>query len=135
MLARLQFGCAENGKCGAILTYPISGMPWRRNIMKSFAFDIGAAMAERIFSDVTRLRLEHPHECITNHRLLWNDTSERANGITRDRNSGALCYSIAIHHDDGGFDEQYSIKENADALLKSALYRLVSDLVAPHERL
>lgn len=135
MLARLQFGCEEDGKCGAILTYPIPGMPWRRNIWRSFNFDVGAETAALLFSEVKRLRLEYPRECLTNVNKLWNDTSEKGNGIARDRKSGTPCYSIAISRDDGGFDEQYFIKENSDALLNSALYRVVSDLVAAHERL
>ena len=135
MLARLHFGCDEGGKCGATLTYPIQGMPWRRNIIKSFEFDVGAEAAEQLFSEVTRLRMEHPRECLTNVNKLWNDTSEKGNGIARDRRSGTSCWSIVIARDDGGFDEQYFIKENSDALLNPALYRVVTDLVAEHERL
>lgn len=133
MLARLQFGCEEGGKCGATLTYPIKGMPWRRNIMRGFAFDVGPDTAELLFSEVARLRAEYPRECLAEAEL-WSDASEKGNGITRDRKSGTLCYTIAIHRDDGGFDEQYSIKETSDALLNSALYRVVADLVASHER-
>ena len=134
MLARLQFGCDETGECGATLTYPIQAMPWRRNIMRSFNFDVGPETADLLFSEVARLRTEHPQECLAEPEL-WSDASEKGNGITRDRKSGTLCYSIAIHRDDGGFDEQYSIRENSDAFLNSALYRVVSDLVAAHERL
>lgn len=38
MLTRCQFGITEEG-CGATFTYPIKGMPWRRNVVKSFRFD------------------------------------------------------------------------------------------------
>jgi hypothetical protein len=134
MLARVQFGCDESGKCGVTFTYPIHGMPWRRNIMRGFEFDVGAETAAQLFSEVTRLRLEHPGECLTEAKL-WSDASEKGNGITRDRQSGTLCYTIAIHRDDGGFDEQFSIKENSDALLNSAVYRVVTGLLLPHERL
>jgi hypothetical protein len=135
MLARLQFGCHESGGCGATLTYPINGFPWRRNIMKSFEFDVDAETVNLLFSEVTRIRVEHPRECLTAVSRLWNDTSEKGNGITRDRKSGTLCYSIVIARDDGGFDEQCSIREDSDAFLNSALYRVVTDLVAPHENL
>lgn len=133
-LARLQFGCHEGGGCGATLTYPIKGFPWRRNIMKSFEFDVDAATVNLLFSEVTRIRVAHPRECLTDVSSLWSDSSEKGNGITRDRKSGTLCYSIVIARDDGGLDEQYSIREDSDALLSSALYRVVTDLVAPHER-
>lgn len=135
MLARLQFGCDESGKCGATFTYPIKGMPWRRNIMRGFEFDVGAEIVELLFSEVTRLRQEHPRDCLTDITKLWNDTSEKGNAITRDRKSGTLCYSIVIARDDGDFDEQYTIREDSEAFLSSALYRVVTDLVAPHERL
>lgn len=132
MIARLQFGAEESGQCGAILTYPILGMPWRRNIIKSFSFDIGAATGAKLFAEVTRLRDEHPGECLPVEEL-WNDTSEKGNGITRDRASGTLCYSICVQRDDGSFDPEYSIKEDSGPFLASDLYRIIAELVDPYE--
>jgi hypothetical protein len=132
MLARLQFGCEESGRCGAGLTYPIKGMPWRRNIMRGFEFDVGVETAELVFSEVARLQREHPRECLRPSEM-WSDFSEKANAIAREKKSGTLCYSIVISRSDGGFDEQYSIREDSDAFLGSDLYRVISELVAPHE--
>ena len=134
MLARLEFGCDESGKCEAILTYPIAGMPWRRNVWRSFDFQIGREAAKLLLSEVARIRAEHPSECLES-KECWNDTLEKGNHIARDRQSGTLCYSVAIERDDGGFDDQYLIKENFEGFVNSALYVTVADLVARHERL
>ena len=134
MLARLQFGCGESGGCGAFLTYPIRGMPWRQNIMRTFEFEVGRETTKLLLSEVARIRVEHPRECLE-EADLWSDTSEKANGITRDRKSATLCYSLLIWRDDGGFDDQYSIREDSHALLESDLFRIISNLVAPHERI
>ena len=134
MLARLQFGSDEGGSCGAILTYPISGMPWRRNIRKSYGFSIGAETAALLFAEVTRLRANYPLECLSEGDV-WNDISEKGNGITRDRISLTLCYSVVIHGMNGEIEESYSIRETSAPFLTSDLYRLIENLVAAHERL
>src|ERR1700730_1208055 len=93
MLARCQFGIDEQGRCGAILTYPIEAYPWRRNISKSFRFDLSPEEQAALFTEVRRLKTEHPEECLADANL-WSDASEKANGITRDRKTGTLCYTI-----------------------------------------
>ena len=102
--------------------------------MRTFEFDVGRETTELLLSEVTRIRLEHPRECLA-EADLWSDTSEKANNITRDRKSGTLCCSVLIERDDGGFDEQYSIRENSHALLESDLFRIVANLIAPHENI
>ena len=136
MLARCQFGGMEGGKLGATLTYPIKGMPWRRNIMKHFEFAVCPKTVALLFSEVFRLRREHSKECLGEHSL-WSDFSEKANAITRDRRSNTLCYSIAVWRDGAIFDEQvdeqYSMREDSEALLSSDLYKIISHLIRPHE--
>ena len=134
MLARLQFGCHESGECEAILTYPIAGMPWRRNISRQFNFQIDRETAELLLSEVVRIRTEHPRQCLES-KDCWTDTSEKGNHITRDRQTDTLCYSVAIERGDGGFDDDYSIRENFGGFVNSALYVTVADLVARYERL
>ena len=133
MLARCQFG-ARDGRCGAIFTYPIKGCPWRRNVIKSYEFKLEEATLDLLFAEVPRIRKEHPEECLA-HEQLWNDASEKANGITRDRSTGKLCYSIAIFRDREPPEEQYSLREDSPALLNSELFRVISNLVAPYETL
>lgn len=134
MLARCQFGLGMDGKGGATLTYPIKGMPWRRNIMKSYALNVSKEETALLFADVHRIRAESPTECLSNEQL-WSDSSEKANGITRDRDTGTLCYSIAIYVEGGNPEESYALRENSEALLESALYRTISALITPYEKL
>jgi hypothetical protein len=134
MLARCQFSVDEAGQCGAMFTYSIPGYPWRRNVMKSFGFELSEADRALLFREVTRLREEHPAECLSNHQL-WSDTSEKGNGITRDKISGTLCVTIGIFVTPGETREYFSMREDSEALLSSPMYRIIKQLINPHERL
>jgi hypothetical protein len=133
MLARCQFG-VRDGRCGATFTYPIKGYPWRKNIVKSYEFNLDQASIDLLFAEVSRIRNEHPDQCLS-HEELWSDASEKANGITRDRMTGTLCYTISILRDHGPPEEQFSLREDSPALLNSALFRVISSLVAPYEKI
>jgi hypothetical protein len=134
MLARCQFGVNVEGRCGADLTYPIKGYPWRHNVVKSYEFDLPKETSALLFAEVARIRAEHPAECLPPDQL-WSDTSEKANGITRDRGTGRLCYTIGVFHSDGQPIEQFSMREDSPALLNSRLYQIISALIAPYEEL
>src|SRR5437763_10906622 len=110
MLARWQFGVDADGRCGATFTYPIKGYPWRRNVMKSFEFNLSEEEKALLFAEVRRLRVEYPKECLTNDQL-WSDSSEKANGITRDKSTGKLCHTIGILGDGGKREEYFSMRE------------------------
>ena len=131
MLARCQFG-ARDGRCGATLTYPIKGYPWRRNVIKSYEFALSPEDIDLLFSEVHRIRKEHSDQCLSRDQL-WSDATEKANGITRDRHTSTLCYSVAISDEAGAMEECYALREDSSALLNSALYQVVSRLIAPYE--
>jgi len=131
MLARCQFGI-KDGRCGATLTYPIKGYPWRHNIVKSYEFHLDPADIDLLFEEVPRIRKEHPDQCLSNDQL-WNDASEKANGITRDRATGTLCYTLYIVAENGLPAEQFALRENSPALLSSRLFQVISGLIAPYE--
>jgi hypothetical protein len=132
LLARCQFGIRD-GRCGATLTYPIKGYPWRNNLVKSYEFHLDAATVELLFAEVPRIREVYPDQCLTADQV-WSDASEKANGITRDRDTGTLCYTIHIFAENGVVAEQYALRENSTALLSSALFRVISGLIAPYEK-
>jgi hypothetical protein len=134
MLARCQFGLSFNGTCGATLTYPIKGYPWRRNIMKSFGFPIDEETKKLLFEEVRRLKKEFPEECLSREQL-WSDSSEKANGITRDRATNTLCYTVGIMVENEKPEEYYAIRENSPALLESHLFKIISKLIEPYEAL
>ena len=130
-LARCQFGLSPDGKCGAVITYPIAGYPWRRNPMKSFNFQVDQQLATELFCEIQTIRERYPSECLIDN--LWSDTSEKANGITRDVATNTLCYTVGIYDADGNSREYYSLRENSSALLTSRLYDTVSGLIADYE--
>ena len=132
MLARCQFG-AVDGRAGATITYPIKGHPWRRNVSRHLLFDLDQETYAMLFAEVTRIRRDFPGECLA-HDELWSDASEKANGITRDRRTGTLCYSLGVFVNNIP-EEQYSLREDSTALLGSKIYQVISQLVAPYERL
>lgn len=134
MLARCQFGVNVQGQCGATLTYPIKGYPWRRNIVKSYEFDLSGDEKQRLFSEVQRIRREHPHECLSNEQL-WADASEKGNSISRDRGTGTLCYTIGVYRPSGETEEYYAMRENSPALVASFLFKTIVRLLEPYERL
>ncbi len=134
MLARCQFGIASDGRCGATLTYPIKGMPWRRNVRRTYEFNLPEETRSLLFAEIHRIRAEYPAECLSNEQLL-SDRSEKANGITRDRATRTLCYSVAIYAEPGNPEESYALRETSKALSESALYRTISALIAPYEKL
>ena len=133
MLARCQFG-ARDGRCGATLTYPIKGYPWRNNVVKSYEFSLDAEAIDALFAEVHRIRKEHSGQCLS-HDQLYSDATEKANGITRDRITGTLCYTISILRENGPPEEQFALREDSPALLSSALFQVISSLIAPHESL
>jgi hypothetical protein len=133
LLARCQFGIRD-GRCGATLTYPIKGYPWRNNVVKSYEFQLDPATVDLLFTEVPRIRKEYPDQCLTEDQL-WSDASEKANGITRDRETGTLCYTIHVVAENGTPAEQYALREDSIALLSSALFGVISSLIAPYETL
>lgn len=135
MLARCQFGCDEViGSCGATLTYPIAGMPWRRNIMRSYSFELDAKIMADLFAEVPRIRREYPDECLDTD-ALWSDFSDRANAVTRDRATDTLCYTLGVYRGSGEVEDYYNLRESSEALLLSEIFKTFSTLIAPYESL
>jgi len=132
MLARCQFWLYPDGRCGATFTYPIEGYPWRRNPKRTCEFQLSEAEKHLLFAEVHRLRTEHPADCLENFQL-WSDHSEKANAITRDRDTNTLCYTIGIFLEGAEQEEYFAIRENSEAFLNSVLYTIVSRLIAPYE--
>jgi hypothetical protein len=131
MLARCQFGIRD-GRCGATLTYPIKGYPWRNILVKHYVFSLDPVTIDQLFAEVSRIRKESPEECLSADEL-WNDASEKANGITRDRLTGTLCYTIQIVAENALPEEQYSLRETSTVLIGSALFKVVANWIAPYE--
>lgn len=135
MIARCQFGIEEDGRCGAIMTYPIQGYPWRRNPMRMYEFRIDAECAARIFDEVMHLPANHLDHCLDDS-VLWSDHAEKgANAITRDDKTDTPCHTIAIYNDLGEHPVYFSMREDSDVLHDSEFYRTIMGLIAPYEAL
>lgn len=134
MLARCQFGINSENRCGATFTYPIKGYPWRRNVMKSYEFEISNDTISLLFNEVYRIAKEYSEDCL-NNKLLWNDHSEKGNGITRDKETGTLCHTIGIFTGYADTEIYYAIREDSLALTSSALFKIISQLIEPYETL
>ncbi len=135
MLARCQFALTRDGKCGAMMTYPMKGFPWRRNPSKSFEFEISVDLAESLFDEVASIKECAPDHCLDD-TALWCDHSEKANGITRDDKTNTLCHTIAVYDGDQQSSiHYYSMKEDSEVLRSSELFKTIMSLIAPHERL
>lgn len=134
MLARCQFGLKRDGKCGAIMTYPIRGHPWRGNPVHSYEFQLTSEEAIELFEEVAAMRNRYPDQCLDN-QVLWSDQSEKANGITRHRKTDKLCHTLAIYRASGEAVVYFCMEEDSPALCSSRLYRTVTALIAAHENL
>ncbi len=132
MLARCQFYLSEDGSCAATFTYPIEGYPWRRNIVRNHCFIIDEETKKLLFLEIRRIKKEFPNECLSNNQL-WSDRLEKANGITRDKATNTLCYTIGIMVENAEPEEYYAIREDSEALLSSQLFRVISNLIKPYE--
>jgi len=125
---RVQFGLKEDGHYGAGLTIPQSGLTWRYAKNRSIQDLLGKADSKALFDEVASFPQKHPKACL-NHDMLWADSSEKANSITRDSLTNTPCITIGIL-DRGVWQCYYSLRETDPVLLQSNLYRLVKKLVA-----
>lgn len=130
-LPRWQFGLDRTGRCGATLTYPIEGMPWRHCRTRSMEATLDAFTTSAIFAEVASMPDTAPSECLPSD-VLWSDSTEKCNGITRDRASGTLCLTLGISDEHGKFQTYFSMREDSPALLSSVFYRVVTGLLAPY---
>ena len=134
LLARCQFGASLDGRCGALITYPIKGYPWRHNPTKSVESQLNLKEAELLFAEPRRILTEYPKHCLPNE-ALWSDSSEKANGITRDRATNTLCWTIGVMVERAEPEAYFALREDSPALTSSALYLHVMKLIAPYEQL
>jgi hypothetical protein len=133
LLARCQFDIDKRGRCVATFTYPTKSLGWRRSAMKSHELPVDGETKNRLLVDVQRLRRSFPSECL-GERLLWSDTTESGNTITRDEKTGKLCVRIAVIGEGGELVEDFWMREDSPALVSSVLYKTITELIAPYEK-
>ena len=131
MESRVQFTLNDNGICGAIITYPLKGYPWRKNIMKSFEFKISKEKVVDVYKEIELISKENENECYNNDEL-WADSSEKANSITRHRNSGVACVTIGVCEDKGNWGIYFSMMKTSPVLQGSILFKTINDFISPY---
>ncbi|MEI8288758.1 MAG: hypothetical protein WCH99_04750 [Verrucomicrobiota bacterium] len=130
-LPRWQFSLDETGRCGAMLTYPIVGMPWRHCRTRSMEATLDAFTTATIFAEVASMPATAPDQCLPTE-VLWSDSTEKCNGITRDRATDTLCLTLGISDEHGAFQTYFSMREDSPVLLGSVVHRVVTGLLAPY---
>lgn len=133
MLARCQFVVDKRGRCVATFHYPARQIGWRRSVMKNHELPVDAQTKNLFLVEVQRLKRDYRLECL-GERLLWTDTSEVGNAITRDRANGRLCVRISVIGEGEVVVDDFWMREDSPALLSSELYKRISALIAPYEK-
>ena len=92
---------------------------------------LDASTTAAIFTEVASIPTTAPGECLSND-VLWSDSTEKCNGITRDRATGTLCLTLGISDEHGTFQTYFSMREDSPVLLGSVVHRVVTGLLAPY---
>jgi hypothetical protein len=116
------------------MTYPIPHSAWRRNPTRSHPFRLSPSETEALFKEVESLPNLHPNDCLPNN-VLWSDTSEKANGVTRHSRNDKVCHSVGVSNGLGKWLVYFALEEDSPVLLASKLYQTVVRLASPYEEL
>jgi hypothetical protein len=101
---RCQVTLGTDGKGSASITRPRPDGSWRRCSFIPVWLIANPERCEQMMDEMRSLPDQHPDECIA-HDELWSDSSEPANGITRDRDTDTACITIT-------FGNAYSPQQN-----------------------
>ena len=129
-LPRWQFGLREGDSAGATITYPVPGLTWRCARQKEVKLEFDPNETAEILQSVQAVLAEFPTDCLL-HDHLWADASEKANSITRDRRSNALCVTITLW-EKGVVLVNYALPETSPILTCSKFYRIISRELTPY---
>jgi hypothetical protein len=131
-IARLQFDLHESGSCGGFITTPVPGYGWRPARSRHIPLQPDMGTVRELFDEAMLMPEVHPQDCIA-HDDLWSDSSEPANGITRDQATDTLCISTTVD-EMGQHLRHYSMKETSEAWLASKMCRTLSELMESHSQ-
>ena len=126
-IPRCQVGLHEIGEVTAFITRPIPGHGWRGAPMRMIQLNSVSFSASELLDEALGLPDRVPGDCLSIDQL-WSDSSEAANGITRDRESNSICVSICVRELDKEL-ASYSVRIDSKAWLDSAMNRFVSELL------
>lgn len=132
---RCQATLGADGHGGGFITRPRPDGSWRRCSFIPVWFTADPGRCASIISEMRSLSDQHPNECLSND-FLWSDSSEPANGITRDRATDTPCVTISFG-DMCSPQQHFSIKSTSriwrDSTLRAELLTLLADHLKPDE--
>lgn len=97
--------------------------------MKNIEQRVKVEAAAALFQEASEMPQRFPDACFSND-ALWADTSEKANSITRDVQTGTRCVAIGVQ-EKGQWLCYYSMREVSDAFVGSRIRAFVADLLSP----
>ena len=125
---RCQFGLQEDGRCGVSLTIPVPGVTWRHARHQTIAKQLDMGETQMLFDNVMTIPLLHPKACL--NEGLWSDSSEQANGITRECGTNIACMTIGVS-ERGEWLAYYSLPETSVVLRESKIFTVVAEMARP----
>jgi peptidylprolyl isomerase len=126
---RCQATLGADGHGSAFITRPRPDGSWRRCSFVPVWLTPDPQRCTSIIEEMRTLPNQRPDDCLSND-VLWSDSSEPANGITRDLATNTPC--VTIRFGDFSSPQQYfSIKSTSrlwrDSPLRAELLRLLAD--------
>lgn len=130
-LARWQFGLREGESVAGVgITHPVAGATWRHARSKGFEVKLNDVQVREIFESVQSTLAGHPTVCLRNDQM-WADSSEKANSVTRDQITNALCVTVYIY-EGRALVLSYGLPEDSPVLLNSRFYQFILSALEPH---
>jgi hypothetical protein len=129
-LPRWQFGFREGESAGAVITYPLPGLTWRYARRRNVEIKLDPAQMAELIQSVQSTLAGFPEDCLK-HDVLWNDASEKANGITRDLRTNSLCVSITLSEREVTLCK-YSLPETSPVLMGATFYQVITRSLATY---
>lgn len=126
-VSRLQFDLHEKGGCSGFITTPVPGYGWRPARSRHVWPQMDMVLIAELFGEAMAMPEVCPEDCI-DHDDLWSDSSEPANGITRDQATNTLCITVTVE-ERGQPICHYSMKETSQAWLASKMCRALRELI------
>jgi hypothetical protein len=130
-LARWQFTLREGESvAGVAITHPVAGATWRHARAKGFEVELDSEQVQEVFESVQSTPANHPAACLRNEQM-WADSSQKANSITRDQITNALCLTVYVYEREALVLE-YGLAETSPVLLSSRFYQIILSAIEPH---
>ncbi len=129
---RCQVALGADGKGSAFITRPRPDGSWRRCSFIPVWLTANPERCELMMEEMRSLPDQHPKDCIA-HDELWSDSSEPANGITRDQETDTACITISFGNVCSP-QQHFSIKSTSRRWIDSATRAEVLNLLGDHLR-